>query len=114
MIRAIFPARWPVYPDLLEQAGYHVGDGDQGLPGIRRTIAGCIERLRHIRLDVSQALLIVGDADLWQPPALMRLFKHNIPNSELVIVPEAGHSVYWERPDAFNSAVLDFFGRHSR
>jgi pimeloyl-ACP methyl ester carboxylesterase len=59
-------------------------------------------------------LLIAGDADLWQPPALMRLFRRNIPNSELVIVPEAGHSVYGERPDVFNSAVLDFIGRHSR
>jgi pimeloyl-ACP methyl ester carboxylesterase len=59
-------------------------------------------------------LLIVGDADLWQPPALMRLFRRNIPNSELVVVPEAGHSVYWERPDVFNGAVLDFINRHSR
>jgi pimeloyl-ACP methyl ester carboxylesterase len=59
-------------------------------------------------------LLITGDADLIQPPALMRLFRRNIPNSELVIVPEAGHSVHWERPNVFNSAVLDFIGRHSR
>jgi pimeloyl-ACP methyl ester carboxylesterase len=59
-------------------------------------------------------LLITGDADLWQPPALMRLFQRNIPNSELLIVSEAGHSVYWERPGIFNSAVLDFISRHSR
>ncbi len=26
----LFPARWPVYPDLLEQAGYHVGHTDKG------------------------------------------------------------------------------------
>ena len=68
----------------------------------------------RLRLLLVPTLLIAGDADLVQPPALMRLFKRNIPNSELVVVPEAGHSIYWERPDVFNSAVLDFVGRHSR
>jgi pimeloyl-ACP methyl ester carboxylesterase len=68
-------------------------------------------RLRQLPVPT---LLITGDADLWQPPALMRLFNRNIPNSELLIVSEAGHSVYWERPDVFNGAVLDFIGRHSR
>jgi len=37
------------------------------------------------------ALLLIGDADLWSPPAVMRLFARHIPNNELVIVPEAGH-----------------------
>ena len=37
-----------------------------------------------------------------------------IPNSEIVIAPEAGHSVYWEQPDVFNSAVLEFIGRHGK
>ncbi|HLQ91919.1 MAG TPA: alpha/beta hydrolase [Xanthobacteraceae bacterium] len=59
-------------------------------------------------------LLIAGDADLWQPPAMTRMLARHIPNSELVVVPEAGHSIYWERPDLFNSAVLDFIGRHSK
>jgi pimeloyl-ACP methyl ester carboxylesterase len=58
-------------------------------------------------------LLLAGDADLWQPPAMTRMLARHIPNSELVAVPEAGHSVYWERPDVFNGAVLDFIGRHS-
>lgn len=59
-------------------------------------------------------LLLTGDADLYSPPAVSRMFASHIPNSEVVIVPEAGHSSYWERPDVFNAAVLDFIGRHSR
>jgi pimeloyl-ACP methyl ester carboxylesterase len=59
-------------------------------------------------------LLMTGDADLWQPPAMTRLFAKHIPNHELVIVPEAGHSIYWEQPEMFNRAVLDFIGRHSK
>jgi pimeloyl-ACP methyl ester carboxylesterase len=33
--------------------------------------------------------------------------------AETVIVPEAGHSVYWEQPEVFNREVLAFIGRHS-
>jgi pimeloyl-ACP methyl ester carboxylesterase len=59
-------------------------------------------------------LLIAGDADLWQPPAMTRMLARHIPNSEFVVVPEVGHSIYWERPDVFNSVVLEFISRHSK
>jgi len=43
----VFPAKWPVYPDLLEQAGYHVGftgkgwgPGDFQAGGFKRNPAG--------------------------------------------------------------------------
>ena len=29
-----------------------------------------------------------------------------------LVVPNAGHSVYWEEPDVFNRSVLDFIRRH--
>jgi pimeloyl-ACP methyl ester carboxylesterase len=32
--------------------------------------------------------------------------------AETVIVPEAGHSTYWEQPEAFNRAVLNFVKKH--
>jgi len=57
-------------------------------------------------------LLLTGDADLYAPPAVLRLFAVRIKNSESVVVPEAGHSVYWEQPETFNRAVLDFIRKH--
>jgi len=57
-------------------------------------------------------LLLTGDADLYAPPAVLRLFAARIKNSESVIVPEAGHSAYWEQPEIFNRAVLEFIGKH--
>jgi pimeloyl-ACP methyl ester carboxylesterase len=59
-------------------------------------------------------LLMTGDADLYTPPSLMRMVAEQIPNSEIEIVPETGHAIYWERPDIFNRIVLDFIGKHSR
>ena len=58
-------------------------------------------------------LLIGGDADLAVAPAMLRMFASHLPNAELVLVPEAGHSVYWEQPDLFNRTVLGFIARHS-
>jgi pimeloyl-ACP methyl ester carboxylesterase len=28
------------------------------------------------------------------------------------VIPECGHSAYWEQPELFNRAVLDFIGNH--
>jgi pimeloyl-ACP methyl ester carboxylesterase len=59
-------------------------------------------------------LLIAGAADLITPPSISRMIAVKISGSELVVAPEAGHSVYWEQPDIFNRAVLDFIGKHAK
>ena len=59
-------------------------------------------------------LLISGDADLITPPAIARMMATRIPDCEVMVVPEAGHSVYWERPAMFNRAVLAFVGTHQK
>jgi pimeloyl-ACP methyl ester carboxylesterase len=58
-------------------------------------------------------LLIGGDADLAVAPPMLRAIQSHLPNAELTMIPEAGHSVYWEQPDAFNRALLAFFARHA-
>jgi pimeloyl-ACP methyl ester carboxylesterase len=57
-------------------------------------------------------LLLTGDADLFAPPFVLRLLAARIKNAESVILPEAGHSAYWEQPDVFNRAVLGFIRKH--
>ena len=57
-------------------------------------------------------LFITGGADLYAPPPVLGLFTARIQGSESLIVPEAGHSTYWEQPEVFNRAVLDFIGKH--
>ncbi len=57
-------------------------------------------------------LLLTGAADLYAPPPVMQLFAAKIRNSQSVIVPEVGHSAYWENPDLFNAAVLRFIREH--
>jgi pimeloyl-ACP methyl ester carboxylesterase len=57
-------------------------------------------------------LLLTGDADLYTPPPVLRLFAARFPNCESVVVPECGHSAFWEQPEIFNRAVLDFIAKH--
>jgi len=58
------------------------------------------------------ALLITGDADMYAPPPLLQMFKSRIKSSESFIIPEAGHSGYWEKPEVFNRVVLEFLRKH--
>lgn len=58
-------------------------------------------------------LVIGGDADLGAPPPMLRMYASRIPGAELRIIPEGGHSLYWEQPELFNRTLLDFFSRHS-
>jgi pimeloyl-ACP methyl ester carboxylesterase len=57
-------------------------------------------------------LFITGDADLSAPPPLVRFVAGKIRNAESRIIPEAGHSAYWEQPEVFNRAVLEFIRKH--
>jgi 3-oxoadipate enol-lactonase len=53
-------------------------------------------------------LLIVGEHDVIAPPAVMKMFQSYIPHARLAEVAGAGHSVYFEKPEAFNRIVLEF------
>jgi pimeloyl-ACP methyl ester carboxylesterase len=57
-------------------------------------------------------LLLTGDADMYTPPSVLRLFTARIKGAESVTVPEVGHSTYWERPEIFNRVVLGFLRKH--
>jgi pimeloyl-ACP methyl ester carboxylesterase len=66
-------------------------------------------RLETIRVPV---MVLVGEADLLSPPALMRLLAAHIPNCQFASVPEAGHGAHWEQPEIWNRIVLEFIGQH--
>jgi pimeloyl-ACP methyl ester carboxylesterase len=66
-------------------------------------------RLETLRVP---ALVLVGEADLLSPPALMRLLAAHIPNCQFSTIPEAGHGAHWEQPAIWNRIVLEFIGQH--
>jgi len=65
--------------------------------------------LETVRIPV---LLIAGGADLAFPAPLQRYFMDHVRTAERLVVPDAGHSTYWEQPEVFNRAVLEFIRKH--
>lgn len=57
-------------------------------------------------------LLLCGDADLYVPPSVLRMFEKRIRGARAVVIPECGHSAYWEQPALFNQTVLDFIHQY--
>jgi 3-oxoadipate enol-lactonase len=53
-------------------------------------------------------LFLVGEEDVLQLPAVIKETAGLIAGAAFTVVPDAGHSVYFERPDVFNYVVHDF------
>jgi pimeloyl-ACP methyl ester carboxylesterase len=56
--------------------------------------------------------LIYGEADRRAPVQIGHQLHAQIPNSELAIIPGAGHMVYLEAAEAFNAEVRGFLTSH--
>lgn len=57
------------------------------------------------------ALIVVGEFDAFTPVPEAELMHKAIPNSELVIIPEAGHVTNLEQPEAFDQALGQWLAR---
>jgi pimeloyl-ACP methyl ester carboxylesterase len=80
-----------------------------------RTIENALVALRDrpdYRKDLASiavpTLILVGDADAITPPAMAETLHKNIPNSQLVVIKDAGHMTPMEQPDQVNRAIRDF------
>jgi len=71
----------------------------------RITLAG----LESIRVPT---LLISGGADMYAPPPVMRLFADHMKGAQMLAVPDAGHSTFWEQAELFNRSLLTFLKRY--
>ena len=56
----------------------------------------------------TRTLVISADADLLAPPGLMKLWARHLEGAQWTTVMDAGHSIAWEQPAAFNDIVLRF------
>ena len=70
--------------------------------------------ITYARLQTMRVLVLVlsGEADLLSPPALMRMLSAHIPTSRFVLLPDAGHAGFWERPQVWNGLVLEFIDQY--
>ena len=62
----------------------------------------------HLGEILVPTLVIVGENDWLIPPSASRVIAEGIPGAELVVIPEAGHFSFAERPEAYADAVSRF------
>jgi pimeloyl-ACP methyl ester carboxylesterase len=90
--------------EAIDKVGWQGGD-------VRQPMDQPVSLARMARIQ-APLMLITGDADLMMPPSRMREVARAVPGCELAFVAEAGHSLHWEQPEAFNEALIDFMRRH--
>lgn len=56
-------------------------------------------------------LLITGDADPFMPAERLRRLVGHFPHGAGAVIAEAGHSCFWEQPEAFNRVLLDHLAK---
>jgi 3-oxoadipate enol-lactonase len=79
--------------------------------GITRATKGVITRrgiADQLHTIKAPTLILVGDQDRATPPAVARRIHERIPQSQLAIIPGAGHTSTVEEPEAVNAAILAF------
>jgi len=57
------------------------------------------------------ALVLIGASDSMTPPRIGRALAEKIPGSRMVTIPNSGHMMMSEAPDAVLDALIDFFKR---
>lgn len=78
-----------------------------GLPAAPITLEQVQDAARTVPM-----LFLVGQEDVLQPPDLVAEAARLVPGSEFTVVPDAGHSVYFEQPEVFNYRVHAFLSQH--
>jgi pimeloyl-ACP methyl ester carboxylesterase len=75
-----------------------------------KTVKGEPERWTPAQLAAAGApvMFVVGERDIICPPRLVRAMHEGVPHSRFEIIPNAGHSAYFEAPQAFNARLVAF------
>jgi proline iminopeptidase len=68
-------------------------------------------RIPDMHRITAPALITVGKYDELTPACALRM-KHALRSAELIVFPNSSHTPFYEEPDAYYPALLDFLGRH--
>ena len=80
-----------------------------GIMSALRGMAARPDRTALLRFATIPVLIVSGNADVLIPPSDSEAMHALIPNSRLVIIPDAGHLSNLDKADAFNHVVREFY-----
>jgi 3-oxoadipate enol-lactonase len=121
-------------PEMFYQAVYPLTFSGSWIEANQAILADARERYKSIdyaamlelllsfsRLDITAdlhritapALVVVGEMDLLKPRRYAEIIAAEIPDAELVVIPNAGHAALWEQAGIFNTLILGFLAKHA-
>lgn len=103
-----FPARNPALAYLYS----HIGGLNVQLTDDLHSKSSASTTPAEVALLALPTMLLTSDNDTIFPPSAIKEIAALIPGAELTQLPIAGHSTYFETPDAFNETVLGFLAKH--
>lgn len=107
-VAADFPARRPDLAYLYR----HIGSLNVQLTDDLHSLSPAATSAAELGALAVPALFVTSDNDTIFPPGAIREIAGMVPGAAFVQLPGAGHSPYFETPDAFNETVLGFLGQH--
>ncbi len=85
-----------------------------GLCGTLLALAGRTDTTSFLPKIKVPTLILVGEQDTITPPEHSRRMQSLVQNSELHIIPQAGHMSNMENPTTFNTYLLNFLQKHAQ
>jgi 2-succinyl-6-hydroxy-2,4-cyclohexadiene-1-carboxylate synthase len=100
-------ARDPARAYLYQMLG---GFGEPEVAKLAPALFGTVVPDGQLAVLEGRVLFVVGAEDALFPPAAIRASAAKVPGARVVEIADAGHSPYFEQPEAWNRAVADFLG----
>jgi len=102
------PRGWQEFHDMLAQ--HSLKGSAMTLRGVQKSRPSLFDLEDQLRQLVVPTLVLTGDED--EPCLIPNVFlKRTIPSAALQVIPNAGHTINLEDPDAFNAAVGAFLAQ---
>ncbi len=80
----------------------------RGLNPPHQLLDGELLSTRQLSDSKVPTFMILGEEDYRFPPEVTNMYRKRLPDAQILTIPGSGHSPYFEKPEIFNEAVMDF------
>jgi pimeloyl-ACP methyl ester carboxylesterase len=80
----------------------------QGIAAASRGMAQRVDSTDLLPRIACPTLVLVGEHDVFVPPAVAQEYAASIPNAQYIVIPHAGHLSNLEQPEAFQQSISSF------
>lgn len=94
-------------------SAYHAKRAPTAPGALYRDLSACdqFDVMAEVERISQPTLIVTGESDRMTPPKFAEFLHARLPNSALVVIPDAGHYVHIEQPERVAAAIGDWLAR---